>query len=81
MIILFMMTKHLVRCVLQKQNMLLTSEGKYRFLGIFIWFDRARQALQEYEYKKILTLFPIQNLKEIRKIDKNFIYLALERVC
>ena len=32
--------------------MLLTSEGKYRFLGIFIWFDRVRQALQEYEYQK-----------------------------
>jgi hypothetical protein len=32
--------------------MCLTSEGKYRFLGIFIWFDRARRALQEYEYQK-----------------------------
>jgi hypothetical protein len=32
--------------------MRLTSEGKYRFLGIFIWFDRARRALQEYEYQK-----------------------------
>jgi hypothetical protein len=32
--------------------MLLTSEEKYRFLDIFIWFDRARRALQEYEYQK-----------------------------
>ena len=37
---------------MQKQNMLLTSEGEYRFLGIFIWFDRAWRALQEYEYQK-----------------------------
>jgi hypothetical protein len=28
------------------------SEAKYRFLGIFIWFDRVRRALQEYEYQK-----------------------------
>jgi hypothetical protein len=32
--------------------MLLTSKEKYHFLGIFIWFDRARRALQEYEYQK-----------------------------
>ena len=37
---------------MQKQNMLLTSEGKYCFLSIFIRLDRARRVLQEYEYQK-----------------------------
>ena len=32
--------------------MFVMSEAKYRFLDIFIWFDRVRRALQEYEYQK-----------------------------
>jgi hypothetical protein len=37
---------------LQKQNIFIPSEAKYRFLDIFIWFDRVYQAVQEYEYEK-----------------------------
>ena len=46
------MTKQKHVTFFEKQNMLVMSEAKYRFLGIFIWFDRVRQALQEYKYQK-----------------------------
>jgi hypothetical protein len=52
MIILFMMTKKKYITFFEKQNMLVICEVKYGFLDIFIWFDRVRRALQEYEYQK-----------------------------
>ena len=61
--------------------MLLTSEGKYRFQGIFIWFDRARRALQEYECQKNSGAVSNSKLEGNQKSNKNSIYLALERVC
>ena len=52
MIILFMMTEQKHVTFFENENMLLMCDAKYGFLGIFIWFDRVRRALQEYEYQK-----------------------------
>ncbi len=37
--------------------MLVICEVKYGFLDIFIWFDRVRRALLEYEYQKKIDAF------------------------
>ncbi|CAF3386011.1 unnamed protein product [Rotaria sp. Silwood2] len=52
---------------LQKQNMLVTSEEKYRFSGIFIWFDRVRQGLQEYGYQNNSDTVSNTKLEENQK--------------
>jgi len=78
MMTLFMATKNLTGCIFAKKNMLVTSKVKHRSLVSFFYdsieFDKL---YKKYKCQKIVMLFPIQNLKQMKKTNKNFIHLAL----